>query len=38
MEQLADSLTKPLGHVRFLELHDKIGTIKIKRSTTGLRV
>jgi hypothetical protein len=31
MEQLADSLTKL---VRFLELRNKIGIIKIKRSTT----
>ena len=30
IEQLADLLTKPLGRVRFLELRDKIGIVKIK--------
>ena len=29
-EQLADVLTKSLGRVRFVELRDKIGIVKIK--------
>jgi hypothetical protein len=29
-EQLADILTKPLGRIRFLELHEKIGMVMVK--------
>jgi hypothetical protein len=30
-EQLGDILTKPLGRLKFLELHTKIGLIDVNR-------
>lgn len=35
-EQLADILTKVLGHVKFQELRTRIGIVEIKKAHQGL--